>query len=383
MELKEHIDDIRTRLENREFRNETAVSLGVVYRLLAALRWPTYNPQIVSPEHPIDTGKVDYALCHPAGEPLVLIEVKRGGNIEGAERQLFEYAFHHPTPILILTNGRLWRFFHSSGSMNYTEQFVCEFDIIEDDSEEIATRLNRYLNYISIQTGKAMAAIEEDYHNVFRNREILRLLPEAWNNLVSGESEDSGQLLTAVKSEIQRLCGNSPTNEQVFSFLKSLKTETDDIRTYFQVLIDELGEEHNFTADVRRLREDKYCHFQSDFPDIMYYAQFGGKRRVYTGLFIESGNYEKDVIFFHLLKERESEINAKFGAPLCWVLFEKRSRCVIRIEGKGSVKSDARVLETIRTWHIENLLRFKEVFTPEIQRALDRLKSSETDNSSG
>ena len=45
------------------------------------------------------------------GEPLVLIEVKRGGNIEGAERQLFEYAFHHPTPILILTNGRLWRFF--------------------------------------------------------------------------------------------------------------------------------------------------------------------------------------------------------------------------------------------------------------------------------
>ena len=111
MELKEHIDDIRTRLENREFRNETAVSLGVVYRLLTALRWPTFNSQIVSPEHPIDTGKVDYALCHPAGEPLVLIEVKRGGNIEGAERQLFEYAFHHPTPILILTNGQLWRFF--------------------------------------------------------------------------------------------------------------------------------------------------------------------------------------------------------------------------------------------------------------------------------
>ena len=70
MELKEHIDDIRTRLENREFRNETAVSLGVVYRLLAALRWPTYNPQIVSPEHPIDTGKVDYALCHPAGRTV-------------------------------------------------------------------------------------------------------------------------------------------------------------------------------------------------------------------------------------------------------------------------------------------------------------------------
>ena len=160
-------------------------------------------------------------------------------------------------------------------------------------------------------------------------------------------------------------------------------TETDDIRTYFQVLIDELREEHNFTADVRRLREDKYCRFQSDFSDIIYFAEFRGKRRVYTGLFIESGDYEKDQIFFDVLKERESEINAKFGAPLSWELFDKWSRCVIQLEGEGSVKSDTRVLEAIRTWHIENLLRFKEVFTPEIQRALDRLKSSETDDSSG
>ena len=111
MELKEHIDDIRTRLENRQFRNETAVSVGIVCRLLTALGWPTFNPQIVSLEQPIDTGKVDYALCHPAGEPLALIEVKRVGKIEGAERQLFEYAFHQGTPILILTDGQRCVFF--------------------------------------------------------------------------------------------------------------------------------------------------------------------------------------------------------------------------------------------------------------------------------
>ena len=181
--------------------------------------------------------------------------------------------------------------------MVYTERFVHKLDILEDSSEEVASRLNRYLNYVSIQTGKAIAAIEEDYQNVSRSREILRLLPEAWKNLVSGESEDSSYLLEAVKSETQRLCGNCPTNEQVFVFLKSLKTETDDIRTYFQVLIDGLREEHNFTADVRRLKEDYYCHFKSDFPDIMYFAQFRGKRQVYTGLFIESGDYEKDQIF--------------------------------------------------------------------------------------
>ena len=73
MELKEHIDDIRTRLENRQFRNETAVSLGIVDRFLTALGWPTYNPQIVSPEYPIGTGRADYALCHPAEQPRALI----------------------------------------------------------------------------------------------------------------------------------------------------------------------------------------------------------------------------------------------------------------------------------------------------------------------
>ena len=104
---------------------------------------------------------------------------------------------------------------------------------------------------------------------------------------------------------------------------------------------------------------------------------------MYTGLFIQSGDYEKDKIFFDVLKERESEINEEFGAPLRWELSDKRSRCVIQLEDEGSVKSDARVLETIRAWHIQNLLKFKEVFTPEIQCALDRLRSSETDDSSG
>ena len=94
MELKEHIDDIRSRLERRQFTSETAVRQGIVDRLLASLGWPTFDPQIVFSEYPVESGRVDYALCHPAEKPLVFIEVKRVGNIEAAERQLFGYAFH-------------------------------------------------------------------------------------------------------------------------------------------------------------------------------------------------------------------------------------------------------------------------------------------------
>ena len=45
MELKEHIDDIRNRLEQKLFPNETAVRQGIVDRLLNALGWETFDTQ--------------------------------------------------------------------------------------------------------------------------------------------------------------------------------------------------------------------------------------------------------------------------------------------------------------------------------------------------
>ena len=155
MELQEHIDDIRLRLEQEHFTNETAVRQGVVDRLLSALGWETFDTQIVFPEYSVDTGRVDYALCHPVGKPIVFIEVKRVGNIEAAERQLFEYAFHEGVPILILTDGQKWRFFHPSGAGDYQDRLVWELDLIVDDSEASAARLDRNAKESELEAIKA------------------------------------------------------------------------------------------------------------------------------------------------------------------------------------------------------------------------------------
>ena len=398
MALKEHIDDIRRGLEQNDYTSEALVRQGIVDRLLISLGWSTFNPRIVIPEYTINKKRVDYALCHPALKPRVFIEVKQVGNIDGAERQLFEYAFHEGIPILILTDGQKWRFFHPSGSGDYTERLAHEFDIVEDNSAEIASRLNSYLNYASIQTGEAMTTIAKDYQNVFHNREIVRRLPEAWDNLVSGKSEDSEFLIEAVKSETQRLCGNIPTNEQVFSFLKGSERETGKIikdpppppvshpksrsrrrekyTPYFQALLDELREQHKF-AKARLPGEGRnYYSFASGTTGIRYFAGFNGNGQVYTKLRINFRDYEKNKNFFDVLKERESEIDAKFGIPLDWARRADILGCQISLEHEGNIESDARVLKSIRAWHIQNLLKFKEIFTPEIQRALDGLRSS-------
>ena len=172
MALKEHIDDIRDNLKKRLFTNEAAVSNGIVLRLLDALTWPRFNPQVIAPEYSVGGRRVDFALCHPPSKPIVFIEVKQVGNIHGAERQLFEYAFHEGVPITILTDGQEWHFFHPSGQGDYRERRVYKLDLIERDSEESAKRLTRYLHYQSIRTGEAVKAIEEDYRNVSTQRQI-------------------------------------------------------------------------------------------------------------------------------------------------------------------------------------------------------------------
>ena len=93
------------------------------------------------------------------------------------------------------------------------------------------------------------------HQKVSRQREIVRHLPEAWKNLVSGASEDSEYLIEAVKSETQHLCGNEPTNEQVRSFLNSLKKEeapAKRITRSIYKLAANLGKQH--------LREGKLKH---------------------------------------------------------------------------------------------------------------------------
>ena len=220
MTLQEHIDQIRDGLRDGLFTNEASVKQGIVFRILHELGWPRYDMQVIIPEYSGEGRRVDYALCHPPSKPLVFIEVKPVGQIKGAERQLFEYAFHEGVPIAVLTDGWEWHFFHPTGQGDYKERLVYQLDLIETDSGESTERLNRYLNYESVCTGEAIRAIEDDYQDISKQRHVETSLPEAWIKLVEEADEF---LLHTVAEKTESLCGYRPTDEQVLDFLKSLK----------------------------------------------------------------------------------------------------------------------------------------------------------------
>lgn len=216
MELREHILRIQDNIRAGRFSNEAAVSQGIVLPLLQALGWPTYDTRIVSPEYGVEGRRVDFALCHPPDKPMVFIEVKQIGQSEGADRQLFEYAFHLGVPMAVLTDGQEWHFYLPGEQGLYQERRVYKLDLLERSLEECETRLKRYLDYQASYSGKALEEARRDYQGVAKDRQITLTLPLAWTKLTE---EPDDLLIELIADKVESLCGYKPDPDTVASFL--------------------------------------------------------------------------------------------------------------------------------------------------------------------
>lgn len=217
MGIKPHLEDIRSGIRAGRYANEASVSQGIVLRLLQALDWPTWDTQVVCPEYSLAGRRVDFALCHPPAKAIAFIEVKQIGQSDGAERQLFEYAFHAGVPLAILTDGQEWNFFLPGEQGDYAERRVYKLDIVERDLTESVGRLSRYLAYSDVSSGKAISSAREDYQDVSRNRQVKATLPEAWSKLVADEDD---LLLELLATQVESLCGYKPDPDTVARFLR-------------------------------------------------------------------------------------------------------------------------------------------------------------------
>lgn len=216
MELASHILQIREGLQAKRFVNEAAVSQGIVLRLLMALGWPTYDTRIVAPEYSVEGRRVDFALCHPPLKPLIFIEVKQVGQSSGADKQLFEYAFHEGVPMAVLTDGQEWNFYLPAEQGHYRDRRVYKLDLLERSTEESSELLSRYLNYQASCAGDALQAARNDYRNIAREREIKATLPVAWEKLTTEPDE---LLLELLADKVESLCGFKPDRHTVVTFL--------------------------------------------------------------------------------------------------------------------------------------------------------------------
>lgn len=216
MALKESIARVRQSMPTGQYVNEAAVSMGVVLPLLHDLGWPVFDPTVVAPEYSVEGRRVDFALCHPRNKPAVFVEVKQPGKSEGADRQLFEYAFILGVPLAVLTDGREWHFYLPAGQGGYQERRVYKLDLIERDSDESEARLTRYLGYSAVTSGAAQRAAQDDYANLRKDREIAATVPLAWRKLLEEKDE---LLVDLISEQVESLCGYKPDPDLVAQFL--------------------------------------------------------------------------------------------------------------------------------------------------------------------
>jgi len=229
MAITNHIEKVRKGLREGKFTSEAAVSQGILLPALHELGWPVFDTSIVIPEFSVEGRRVDYALCHPENRPSVFIEVKKVGLSEGADRQLFEYAFHLGVPMAILTDGQEWSFYLPGEQGRYDERRVYKLDLLERDIPEAKNRLEKYLSYSNVCSGASLKAARSDYQNVARVRIIETNLPKAWEALL--KDQDS-LLLDLLAEKVEDLCGYKPDLDVCSQFLEKQGQNRQRIEKY-------------------------------------------------------------------------------------------------------------------------------------------------------
>lgn len=216
MAIADHIEKVKEGLRGDAFPHEAAVSQGILLPALHELGWPVFNTHVVFPEFSVAGRRVDYALCHPENKPAVFVEVKRLGRSDKDDKQLFEYAFHQGVPMAILTDGREWSFYLPAGQGRYNERRFYKLDLSERNTEDAASRLERYLSYTRVCSSEALSAAQEDYQTVAKEKEIEAVLPKAWSVLL--EERDS-LLLELLADKVEDLCGYKPASDVCGQFV--------------------------------------------------------------------------------------------------------------------------------------------------------------------
>jgi hypothetical protein len=146
-------------------------------------------------------------------------------------------------------------------------------------------------------------------------------------------------------------------------------------RQYFQGLIDELREKYKFT-NVKVGQAQGWYAFPSENSKIYKYeTSFALNDRVRAGIYLDSGDKNKNKDIFDKLFLDKEIIEKEFGETLCWEKLDNKRACRIILYTDGHINLDAEELSNIKDWAIEKLLKFKKIFPNHIKEYVELVKN--------
>ncbi|MGY8656927.1 MAG: type I restriction endonuclease, partial [Verrucomicrobiia bacterium] len=185
--MKETLDDIKSKLQSGDYRNEEHVRLSLVARVLQKLDWDIWNPMEVNSEFIVvpteDKTRVDLALFLRPTLPSVFIEIKAVGQIQNRlheiERQMRDYNRNNTALFSVITDGREWRFYYSQTAGEFSQKCFESFILEGDNIEDVERSLMTFLKKSEIANGNARREAETYLQLNQKQRTMEDCLPEA------------------------------------------------------------------------------------------------------------------------------------------------------------------------------------------------------------
>ncbi len=141
-------------------------------------------------------------------------------------------------------------------------------------------------------------------------------------------------------------------------------------RSFFQDLMDVLREEHRFT-NARVGQPQSWYSFSAGFgPRVGYGAAFTGQKQARVEVYIDNGDFDWNKSLFDRLIEDKLEIETALNQSLEWQRLDNRRACRIALDRPGSIDDDTKALTEIREWMVNNLLEFRNVFSPKLSQLI-------------
>ncbi len=153
---------------------------------------------------------------------------------------------------------------------------------------------------------------------------------------------------------------------------RNTSSKGEKYRSYYQELIDELREKHRFTS-AKSAQPRSFYSFSSGIQGIRYGLAFAKDGQARAEVYIDQGEQDKNKQIFDALFDRKDEITSSFGSNLEWERLDEKRASRIYVFREGYIEQPDTELEIVKNWQIQQLLKIKEVFTSEIQEALNRI----------
>lgn len=132
-------------------------------------------------------------------------------------------------------------------------------------------------------------------------------------------------------------------------------------RAFFQAMIDELRERHRFTG-ARAAQPQNWFSFASGVSGFTYSFSFAQGGRIRAELYLGESDAAMNKHVFDSLHQEKIELETQFGESLEWERLDDKIASRIAIYRQGRIGDPPEVLEEVRRWGIERLLKLKKVF---------------------